>query len=262
MSFATLARLGCAATRPCRQHMTARALRTTLAIRKPSPAGRLAAGRAYRAGLARPRRAGGTRLLPARKVLYQFTARGHDVTQVLLGQMLTGARDGIGVYYRSRPLMLALGLTRRRCAGLDDDALRQRERRPRHRRRVQSAATRRAVRAAGLRWRRCAVHAGRRLGAVAAVSRAGAARRARRRQHRGRARRRGVGRDQRLLVRAHDRDDAAPAGPVLHRRQRLRHLGEVRLPDAGRQHRREPRGVPQPEDPRRRQRRSARRGRD
>jgi 2-oxoisovalerate dehydrogenase E1 component len=52
-----------------------------------------------------------TRLLPARKVLYQFTARGHDVTQVLLGQMLTGARDGVGVYYRSRPLMLSLGLT-------------------------------------------------------------------------------------------------------------------------------------------------------
>ena len=52
-----------------------------------------------------------SRLLPERKVLYQFTARGHDVTQALLGQMLTGARDGVGVYYRSRPLMLALGLT-------------------------------------------------------------------------------------------------------------------------------------------------------
>ncbi|MBM0105338.1 hypothetical protein JM946_11285 [Steroidobacter sp. S1-65] len=51
-----------------------------------------------------------TQLLPARKVLYQFTARGHDVTQVLLGQLLTGARDGIGVYYRSRPLMLSVGL--------------------------------------------------------------------------------------------------------------------------------------------------------
>ncbi len=51
-----------------------------------------------------------TRLLPARKVLYQFTARGHDVTQVLLGQMLTEARDGVGVYYRSRPLLLTLGL--------------------------------------------------------------------------------------------------------------------------------------------------------
>jgi 2-oxoisovalerate dehydrogenase E1 component len=43
-------------------------------------------------------------------VLYQFTARGHDVTQALLGQMLTGAHDGIALYYRSRPLMLALGL--------------------------------------------------------------------------------------------------------------------------------------------------------
>jgi 2-oxoisovalerate dehydrogenase E1 component len=52
-----------------------------------------------------------TRLLPERKVLYQFTARGHDVTQALLGEMLTGERDGIGVYYRSRPLLLALGLT-------------------------------------------------------------------------------------------------------------------------------------------------------
>src|SRR5688572_12582809 len=52
-----------------------------------------------------------SRLLPERKVLYQFTARGHDVTQALLGEMLTGERDGVGVYYRSRPLMLALGLT-------------------------------------------------------------------------------------------------------------------------------------------------------
>ena len=26
-----------------------------------------------------------SQLLPARKILYQFTARGHDVTQVLLG---------------------------------------------------------------------------------------------------------------------------------------------------------------------------------
>lgn len=51
-----------------------------------------------------------TRLVPARKVLYQFTARGHDVSQVLLGQMLSGARDGVGVYYRSRPLMLSVGL--------------------------------------------------------------------------------------------------------------------------------------------------------
>lgn len=51
-----------------------------------------------------------SRLLPARKVLYQFTARGHDVTQVLLGQFLGGARDAVAVYYRSRPLVLSLGL--------------------------------------------------------------------------------------------------------------------------------------------------------
>jgi 2-oxoisovalerate dehydrogenase E1 component len=49
-------------------------------------------------------------LLPARKVLYQFSARGHDVTQVLLGAQLTGSRDGVGAYYRSRPLLLSLGL--------------------------------------------------------------------------------------------------------------------------------------------------------
>src|SRR6202521_3923565 len=55
-----------------------------------------------------------TRLLPERKVLYQFSARGHDVTQVLLGNQLTGARDGVGAYYRSRPLLLRLGL------GLED----------------------------------------------------------------------------------------------------------------------------------------------
>src|SRR6266404_1760072 len=52
-----------------------------------------------------------TRLLPERKVLYQFSARGHDVTQVLLGTQLTGARDGVGAYYRSRPLLLTLGLS-------------------------------------------------------------------------------------------------------------------------------------------------------
>src|SRR5450759_4687440 len=50
-------------------------------------------------------------LVPERKVLYQFSARGHDVTQVLLGSYLTGARDAVGGYYRSRPLMLTLGLS-------------------------------------------------------------------------------------------------------------------------------------------------------
>src|ERR1700676_640473 len=49
-------------------------------------------------------------LLPERKVLYQFSARGHELTQVLLGGRLTGSRDGVGAYYRSRPLLLSLGL--------------------------------------------------------------------------------------------------------------------------------------------------------
>jgi 2-oxoisovalerate dehydrogenase E1 component len=48
-------------------------------------------------------------LVPAKKVLYQFSARGHDMAQVLLGLQL---RDGDGVfgYYRSRPLLLSLGV--------------------------------------------------------------------------------------------------------------------------------------------------------
>src|SRR6202035_6187544 len=49
-------------------------------------------------------------LLKERKVLYQFSARGHDVTQVLLSTQLTGSQDGVGGYYRSRPLLLGLGL--------------------------------------------------------------------------------------------------------------------------------------------------------
>jgi 2-oxoisovalerate dehydrogenase E1 component len=51
-----------------------------------------------------------TRLVPDRKVLYQFCARGHDVTQALLGERLTGRRDAVCPYYRSRPLALMLGL--------------------------------------------------------------------------------------------------------------------------------------------------------
>jgi 2-oxoisovalerate dehydrogenase E1 component len=52
-----------------------------------------------------------TRLVPERKVLYQFSARGHELAQILLGLNLTDVHDGIGVYYRSRPLMLTLGVS-------------------------------------------------------------------------------------------------------------------------------------------------------
>jgi 2-oxoisovalerate dehydrogenase E1 component len=44
-------------------------------------------------------------------VLYQFSARGHDMAQVILGSLLTHPHDGVGAYYRSRPALLALGLT-------------------------------------------------------------------------------------------------------------------------------------------------------
>lgn len=44
------------------------------------------------------------------QVLYQFSARGHDVGQIILGSLLDHAHDGIGAYYRSRPILLSLGL--------------------------------------------------------------------------------------------------------------------------------------------------------
>ena len=43
-------------------------------------------------------------------VLYQFSARGHDVPQCILGSLLDHPHDGVGAYYRCRPLLLALGL--------------------------------------------------------------------------------------------------------------------------------------------------------
>jgi 2-oxoisovalerate dehydrogenase E1 component len=50
------------------------------------------------------------RLVPERKILYQFSARGHDMAQILLGSRLTERRDAACGYYRSRPLLLALGV--------------------------------------------------------------------------------------------------------------------------------------------------------
>jgi len=44
-------------------------------------------------------------------VLYQFSARGHDMAQCILASRLDHPHDGISAYYRSRPLLLALGLT-------------------------------------------------------------------------------------------------------------------------------------------------------
>ena len=50
------------------------------------------------------------RLVPERKVLYQFSARGHDMAQIMLGSRLTHRRDATCGYYRSRPLLLSLGV--------------------------------------------------------------------------------------------------------------------------------------------------------
>jgi 2-oxoisovalerate dehydrogenase E1 component len=51
-----------------------------------------------------------TRLVPEKKVLYQFSARGHDMAQIMLGLRLTQKTDASCGYYRSRPLLLALGV--------------------------------------------------------------------------------------------------------------------------------------------------------
>ena len=50
------------------------------------------------------------RLVPEKKIFYQFSARGHDMAQVLLGLKLDRPQDAACGYYRSRPLLLALGV--------------------------------------------------------------------------------------------------------------------------------------------------------
>ena len=45
------------------------------------------------------------------QVLYQFSARGHEMAQVILGALLDRPHDAAGAYYRSRPLLLSLGLS-------------------------------------------------------------------------------------------------------------------------------------------------------
>lgn len=52
-----------------------------------------------------------SRLFPEKRVLYQFSARGHELGQILLGLRLDHPHDAASGYYRSRPLLLTLGLT-------------------------------------------------------------------------------------------------------------------------------------------------------
>ena len=50
-------------------------------------------------------------LTPQGKVKYQFSAGGHELVQILLALHLNHPNDAATVYYRSRPFMLASGLT-------------------------------------------------------------------------------------------------------------------------------------------------------
>lgn len=50
-------------------------------------------------------------LTPQGLIVYQFSARGHELGQILLSQLLGKALDGAGAYYRSRPFMLGCGLS-------------------------------------------------------------------------------------------------------------------------------------------------------
>lgn len=50
-------------------------------------------------------------LAPKGLVTYQFSARGHELGQILVSQLLDRPMDAASAYYRSRPLLLGLGLT-------------------------------------------------------------------------------------------------------------------------------------------------------
>ena len=52
-----------------------------------------------------------TKLVPEKKVLYQFSARGHELGQLILAHLLDKPKDSASAYYRSRPLMIGLGLS-------------------------------------------------------------------------------------------------------------------------------------------------------
>lgn len=50
-------------------------------------------------------------LTPQNLVIYQFSARGHELGQAIISQLLTHPMDGASSYYRSRPFLLGNGLT-------------------------------------------------------------------------------------------------------------------------------------------------------
>lgn len=50
-------------------------------------------------------------LVPQGLVTYQFSARGHELGQLLLSQLMTHPMDAASAYYRSRPFILGCGQT-------------------------------------------------------------------------------------------------------------------------------------------------------
>lgn len=58
-------------------------------------------------------------LTPQGLVTYQFSARGHELGQLLLAQLMTRPLDAASVYYRSRPFMLGSGLTAEEALAAD-----------------------------------------------------------------------------------------------------------------------------------------------
>ena len=210
------------------------------------PAVRLAADRVQRARVARAGRPrgddepeqddGAARASGALSVL---VARARSSARRSSASLLDHPHDAASAYYRSRPLLLTLGLSLEdalgsplgRAGGFSDG---------RDIGVVGNLPNRDGpMRAADGRRRRLAVHAGRRAGRSRSVYQRDTLRRSQL-GRRDRASVLGgeasVG-DERLLVGADDRDDAEAADAVLHRRQRARHLGEGRSADAGREHR-------------------------
>ncbi len=52
-----------------------------------------------------------TELAPSGKVTYQFSARGHELSQVIMAHLLNEKHDAASVYYRSRPFVLHAGMS-------------------------------------------------------------------------------------------------------------------------------------------------------
>lgn len=52
-----------------------------------------------------------TQLVPNKKILYQFSAKGHEVAQILMASQLNHKHDAVCGYYRSRPTLMTFGVS-------------------------------------------------------------------------------------------------------------------------------------------------------